>query len=73
MSHEAFGHGLEIVVHQRKQAEPGAEHERTFQSFEHRDDMYATGNTGPRSRGVLRYWGHGGDGIGSVISIGGVS
>jgi hypothetical protein len=64
MSHEALGRGLEIVMHQRKQAEPGAEHEHTFQSFEHRDNTYATGNIGHRSSGVSRYWGHGGGGTG---------
>jgi len=59
MSHEALGRRLEVVVHQREQAETGAEHERTFQSFEHRDNTEATGSTDHRRIGVVRCRAHG--------------
>jgi len=38
VAHQALGYGLEIVVHEREQAEPGGEHERALQGFEHRDN-----------------------------------
>jgi hypothetical protein len=60
MADEALGCGLEIVVHQRKQAEPGAQHERAFQSLEHPDNTYATDNPGHRGIGLTRFWGHAG-------------
>src|ERR1700730_18856106 len=51
MSYESLGRGLEIVVHQRKQAEPGAEHQHTFQCFEHRNNTYAASDIGRRNHG----------------------
>ncbi len=43
---EAFGQGLEIVVDERKKAEPGNEHESPFQGLEHGDEAHAASDAG---------------------------
>jgi hypothetical protein len=43
---ETFGYGLEIVVDERKKAEPGNEYESPLQGLEYGDEAHTAGNAG---------------------------